>query len=84
ELVKEYGRTARPNVMDLRQTVYAATIASSALAGRPHGDEPGLLAMADMNAVVDLFRITKRPEDGHDYSTSHRRALLRHWRTFLD
>ncbi|MFF6995582.1 hypothetical protein ACFY93_11555 [Streptomyces sp. NPDC008313] len=84
ELVKEYGRTARPNVMDLRQTVYAATIASSALAGRPHGDVPGLLAMADMNAVVDLFRITKRPEDGHDYSTSHRRALLRHWRTFLD
>lgn len=84
ELVKEYGRTARPNVMDLRQTVYAATIASSALAGRPHGDEPGLLAMADMNAVVDMFRITKRPEDGHDYSTSHRRALLRHWRTFLE
>ncbi|WP_406321565.1 tyrosine-type recombinase/integrase [Streptomyces sp. NBC_01637] len=84
ELVKEYGRTARPNVMDLRQTIYAATIASSALAGRPHGDEPGLLAMADMNAIVDMLRITKRPEDGHDYSTSHRRALLRHWRTFLE
>lgn len=84
ELVKEYGRTARPNVMDLRQTVYAATIASSALAGRPHGNEPERLSMADMNAVVDLFRITKRPEDGHDYSTSHRRALLRHWRTLLE
>ncbi|MFE7398513.1 tyrosine-type recombinase/integrase [Streptomyces sp. NPDC057557] len=84
ELVKEYGRTARPNVQDLRQTVYAATIASSALAGRPHGDEPELLAMGDMNAVVDMFRITKRPEDGHDYSTGHRRALLRHWHTFLE
>ncbi|MFK4147987.1 tyrosine-type recombinase/integrase [Streptomyces sp. NPDC004065] len=84
ELVKEYGRTARPTVLDLRQTVYAATIASSALTSRPHGEEPERLTMADMNAVVDMFRITKRPEDGHDYSTSHRRALLRHWRTFLE
>ncbi|MFF1920502.1 tyrosine-type recombinase/integrase [Streptomyces sp. NPDC058221] len=84
ELVKEYGRTARPSVLDLRQTVYAATIASAALASRPHGDVPEQLAMADMTAVVDMFRITKRPEDGHDYSTSHRRALLRSWRAFLE
>lgn len=84
ELVKEYGRTVRPCVLDLRQTVYAATIASSALVNRANGDTPEQLSMADMNAVVDMFRITKRPEDGHDYSTSHRRALLRDWRTFLE
>lgn len=84
ELVKEYGRTARPTVIDLRQTVYAASIASVALAGRPHGDTPERLSMADMSAVVDTLRITKRPEDGHDYSTSHRRALLRLWRTFVE
>ncbi|WP_329218022.1 site-specific integrase [Streptomyces sp. NBC_01485] len=84
ELVKEYGRTVRPCVLDLRQTVYAASIASSALANRAAGEAPERLSMADMNAVVDMFRITKRPEDGHDYSTSHRRALLRDWRTFLE
>lgn len=84
ELVKEYGRAARPDVLELRQTVYAATIASAALAHRAEGDTPECLSMADMNAVVDHFRITKRPEDGHDYSTSHRRALLRSWRTFLE
>ncbi|MFG2998350.1 hypothetical protein [Streptomyces sp. NPDC048340] len=84
ELLKEYGRTARPCVLDLRQTVYAAAIASAALAHRPDGEVPERLSMADMNAVVDMFRITKRPEDGHDYSTSHRRALLRSWHTFLE
>ncbi|WP_405707578.1 site-specific integrase [Streptomyces xanthophaeus] len=84
ELLKEYGRTARPCVMDLRQTVYAAAIASAALAHRPDGEVPERLSMADMNSVVDMFRITKRPEDGHDYSTSHRRALLRSWHTFLE
>jgi len=84
ELVKEYGRTVRPCVLDLRQTVYASSIASSALANRADGEAPERLSMADMNAVVDMFRITKRPEDGHDYSTSHRRTLLRYWRTFLE
>ncbi|MFA7766336.1 tyrosine-type recombinase/integrase [Streptomyces sp. NRRL S-448] len=87
ELLKEYGRTARPCVLDLRQTVYAAAIASAALAHRPDGEVPERLSMADMNSVVDMFRITKRPEDGHDYSTSHRsrrRALLRSWHTFLE
>lgn len=84
ELVKEYRRTARPDVLELRQTVYAATIASAALSHRPEGDAPERLSMADMNAVVDHFRISKRPEDGHDHSTSHRRALLRRWRAFLE
>ncbi|WP_179230679.1 tyrosine-type recombinase/integrase [Streptomyces sp. CS227] len=84
ELVKNYGRTARPHVLLLRQTVYAAAIASSALAHRPHGDTPERLSMADMNAVVDMFRVTRRPADGHDYSTSHRMSLLRYWRTFLE
>ena len=84
ELVKEYGRTVRPCVLDLRQTVYAASIVSSALVNRADGEAPERLSMADMNAVVDMFRITKRPEDGHDYSTSHRRTLLRYWRAFLE
>ncbi|MDX3457468.1 site-specific integrase [Streptomyces sp. ME02-8801-2C] len=84
ELVKEYGRAVRPSVLDLRQAVYAASIASKALANRPCGNTPEELSMADMSAVVDTLRIAKRPEDGHDYSTSHRRALLRAWRAFLE
>ncbi|MFF4306713.1 tyrosine-type recombinase/integrase [Streptomyces sp. NPDC001601] len=84
ELVKEYGRAVRPNVFDLRQTVYSVTLASRALADRPHGDSPEKLSMADMSAVVDTFRIARRAEDGRDYSTSHRRALLRLWRAFLE
>ncbi|MFJ2936670.1 tyrosine-type recombinase/integrase [Streptomyces sp. NPDC087219] len=84
ELVKDYGRAVRPNVIEFRQTVYAATLASTALTDRPHGDAPERLSMADMSAVVDAFRIAKRPENGHDYSTSHRRALLRLWRGFLE
>ncbi|MFF3376457.1 tyrosine-type recombinase/integrase [Streptomyces sp. NPDC002680] len=83
ELVKEYGRTARPNVLDLRQTLYAASIASTALADRPHGDKPEKLSMSDMSAVVDAFRVARRA-DGRDYSTAHRRSLLRLWRTFLE
>lgn len=83
ELVKEYGRTARPNVLDLRQTLYAASIASTALADRPHGDKPEELSISDMSAVVDAFRVAKRADD-RDYSTSHRRSLLRLWRTFLE
>ncbi|MFK0156875.1 tyrosine-type recombinase/integrase [Streptomyces sp. NPDC090493] len=84
ELVKEYGRAVRPNVFDLRQTVYAVTLASNALANRLHGDRPEKLSMADMSIVVDEFRIARRPEDGHDYSTGHRRALLRLWRAFIE
>lgn len=84
ELVKEYGRTVRPNVFDLRQTVYAVTLASNALANRPHGDRPEKLSMADMGIVVDEFRVARRLEDGLDYSTGHRRALLRLWRAFLE
>ncbi|MDX3634465.1 tyrosine-type recombinase/integrase [Streptomyces europaeiscabiei] len=83
ELVKEYGRTVRPNVLDLRQTLYAASIASTALADRPQSDKPENLSMSDMSAVVDAFRVAKR-SDGRDYSTSHRRSLLRLWRTFLE
>ncbi|MFD6998748.1 tyrosine-type recombinase/integrase [Streptomyces mirabilis] len=83
ELVKEYGRSARPNVLDLRQTLYAASIASTALANRSYGDKPEKLSMSDMSAVVDAFRVVKRV-DGRDYSTSHRRSLLRLWRTFLE
>lgn len=83
ELVKDYGRTARPNVLDLRQTLFAASIASTALADRLHGDKPEKLSMSDMSAVVGAFRVAKRA-DGRDYSTSHRRSLLRLWRTFLE
>ncbi|MFF2128459.1 tyrosine-type recombinase/integrase [Streptomyces olivochromogenes] len=83
ELVKEYGRAARPNVLDLRQTLYAASIASTALAERTHGDKPEKLSVSDMSAVVGAFRVAKRA-DGRDYSTSHRQSLLRLWRTFLE
>jgi hypothetical protein len=74
ELVKEYGRTARPDVLELRQTVYAATIASAALAHRPEGDAPERLSMADMNAVVDHFRVPNAPRTG----TTTRRATGGH------
>ncbi|GAB3264576.1 tyrosine-type recombinase/integrase [Arthrobacter pigmenti] len=81
--VKAYARAIRPCVLELRQIVVAVEIASSALDGRANGDCPRRLGMSDMSTIVDLFRTIPKPS-GQPYSTAHRRALLRHWRTFIE
>ncbi|MGW1473685.1 hypothetical protein ACWCQJ_20890 [Streptomyces olivaceus] len=84
EVAKEYGRQVRPTVLELRFTVQAASIASTGLASRPWGDTPGKLQLADMSTVVDAFRTAINPRTGRPYGDSHCKALLGHWRRFLD
>ncbi|MFI1790934.1 tyrosine-type recombinase/integrase [Streptomyces olivaceoviridis] len=84
EIAKEYGRQVRPTVLELRAVVQAAAIASAALAARLHGQTPHKLQLADMSAVVDAFRAAHNPKTGEPYGSQHRRALLGHWRRFLD
>ncbi|MDV9187669.1 hypothetical protein R6L23_05460 [Streptomyces sp. SR27] len=84
EVTKEYGRQVRPTVIELRFTVQAASIASAALVSRPYGDTPGKLQLADMSTVVDAFRTAANPKTRKPYGDKHRRALLGHWRRFLE
>ncbi|MFG2651199.1 tyrosine-type recombinase/integrase [Streptomyces sp. NPDC048436] len=84
EIAKEYGRQARPTVLELRAIVQSAAIASIALAARPHRESPERLQLADMSAVVDAFRTLHHPKTGKPYSNDHRKGLLGHWRRFLD
>ncbi|MGW6718043.1 tyrosine-type recombinase/integrase [Streptomyces sp. NPDC054995] len=84
EVAKEYGRQVRPTVIELRFTVQAASIASAALVSRPCGDMPSKLHLADMSTVVDAFRTAVNPKSRKPYGDTHRRALLGHWRRFLD
>ncbi|MEU6882170.1 tyrosine-type recombinase/integrase [Streptomyces sp. NPDC046712] len=84
EVAKEYGRQVRPTVIELRFAVQAASIASAALVARPHGDTPGKLQLADMSTVVDAFRTAANPKTRMPYGDQHRKALLGHWRRFLD
>ncbi|WP_307624134.1 site-specific integrase [Streptomyces sp. V3I7] len=91
------GLTARPHMMrhtaatrwirngvapDVVQTLLGHASSASTAVYLHAQDEDLRAAVAAVAAVESLA--PERPEDGHDYSTSHRRALLRHWRTFLE
>lgn len=80
EIIKEYGRTVRPTVTELRRTANVVTIASTALMSRPAGDAPQKLGLADMTCIVEAFQTARKPKDGSDYSPAQRRAMLGWWR----
>lgn len=82
ELTKEYLRVLRPTVQQARHTLRAVSVASDALLGRPNGNEPGLLSMADMTAVIDHLQTVTKPEGGL-LSANHRHQLFSRFRQML-
>lgn len=83
QLALEWARATRPSVADARQVIHAAEIASLALAGRPSGDAPELLGMADMAAIFDALAHARKPRSGAPYSLSHRHGLIGRWRRLI-
>ncbi len=82
-IVLEAVRAQRPTVVDARQTIYAARVASIALTRRPNGNTPEKLAAADMAVVFNAFATAINPETQEPYSASHRNALLGRWRRLM-
>jgi integrase len=82
-IVKDYGRSIRPSAAALRRIVGSFVIASDVLTARGVGDDPSMVGMADMTAVVQGFNRTTRP-DGRPHSTSQRIAMLGFWRRTLE
>lgn len=83
QLALEWARATRPSVADARQVLHAAEIASLALAGRPSGDAPEELGMADMSAVFDALAHARKQRTGQPYSLSHRHGLIGRWRRLI-
>ncbi|XKH52084.1 site-specific integrase [Citricoccus nitrophenolicus] len=83
ELVLQTTRARRPSVTEARRDIQAAEIASLTLAGRPHGNDPSRLSLADMTVVFQAFRQARNTQDQTLYSVTHRRALLGRWRGLL-
>ena len=84
ELTMAWARTVRPNSTRLKQTVWAATVASRTLALRPGGGtDTSVLRFADMTAVVDGFRRADSPT-GRAYRDKNRAALLSLFLAVLD
>ncbi len=83
DLVLEVTRARRPSVTEARRDIQVAEIASLALAGRPHGNVPARLSLADMTVAFQAFKEARNPQDQVVYSVSHRRALLGRWRGLL-
>ncbi len=83
ELVKQYGRDTRPAVIELRQVVWAAELASDALTRRTNGNSPSRLGMADMTVIHHAI-MNATGEDGVEYSLTYRRGLFGFWRRMID
>ncbi|MGN8026200.1 tyrosine-type recombinase/integrase [Microbacterium sp. 22242] len=83
DVVLGWARAVRPTVADARQTLHAAEIASLALTGRPHGEHPEQLMMADMSVVFDALAAARNPSSQEIYSLSHRQSLIGRWRGLI-
>ncbi len=78
------GPHLRPVSQRLKQTIWAATIASRTLTRRPgSGADLATLKFADMSAVVDDFRRATSPA-GRPYRDRNRSTLLGLFLTVLD
>ena len=74
EVVKDWARTTRPYLQRLRQTLHAAGVASTTLAGAGRTDASDLGA-GDFTQIIDAIR-DRRRLDGTLYSAKHRNLLL--------
>ena len=84
ELTMAWARTVRPVSQRLKQTVWAATIASRTPALRPGGGtDTSALRFADVTAVVDAFR-RANSHTGRPYRDKNRATLLGMFLTVLD
>ncbi|WP_212910256.1 site-specific integrase [Streptomyces sp. TS71-3] len=84
EIIKEWGRSVRPDMQTLRVSLKAFSIASDALARRPGGGEvSSRLNGADMTAVVQAIK-DARKDDDFPYAASSLVAFLGGWFNVLD
>ena len=84
QLTKATLRARRPPVTECQRYIQAASIASTVLTGRPHGNDPERLGPGDMAAICQAFRSASDRATGREYSESHRRANLGWWRRLIE
>jgi integrase len=82
-LIKDWVRTAEPDVTTTRNVIRTAKSACAALLLRAGGHDPAQLRLADMTAVVRSINTATRP-DGQLYSPGYRAQQLAWWRALVE
>lgn len=84
DLVQQWARSTNPDTTSLRQYFGSCCRASAVLRCRPGGgDDITQLGFADINAVVDSFRVALG-DKGQELTNKYRRTLLSRFFEILD
>ena len=83
DLVQQWARSTNPDTTVLRQYFGSCCRASTVLRCRPGGDDVTQLGFADINAVVDSFRVALG-DKGQQLTNKYRRTLLSRFFEILD
>jgi integrase len=73
EVAKDWARTERPHLQNIREVVKACRVASNVLTAAGHED-PTALGASQFSLVLQAITEQRRP-DGRPYSASHRNLL---------
>lgn len=83
ELAKAWGSEFVRDVKSIHEGLRGCRLASEALAGRPNGDTPTKLGLADVTAIVKHINDLQHP-DGRPFDRSNRSAAIRGIRKVLE